>query len=337
MSGGMPVPVSRDLDHHVAARRHDLHAALDRLLGDDVLGPDAQAPAVRHGVARVDREVDDDLLELALVDAHRLQVAAMHHGELDVLADQPAQQVRDFRQHVGHLQHARLQGLLAREGEQLAHQVGGAVGVLLDLHDVGERLVAGAVAQQQQVAEADHRGQQVVEIVRDAAGQQADRLHLLRLRELRLQALLLGRVDQMQDEADGVALVLAPRGIDDHAGLALAFQPHGDRQARRGQAPPPGADAPPPAADPPSPPAARARRRPATGSPNRLVKAEFSCSILRSASSSRMLVGASSKKRWKYCSDACSARSNSRSRVRSWTIERVRMPALPLSDRRPAR
>ena len=71
----------------------------------------------------------------------------MLHGQLDILADQPAQQVRDFRQHVGHLQHARLQGLLAREGEQLAHQVGGAVGILLDLHDVGERLVAGAVAQ----------------------------------------------------------------------------------------------------------------------------------------------------------------------------------------------
>ena len=94
---------------------------------------------------------------------------------------------------------ARLQRLLAREGEQLAHEVGGAVGVLLDLHDVGEGLVARLVAQQQQVAEADHRRQQVVEVVGDAAGELADRLHLLRLRELGLQALLLGHVDEVQD------------------------------------------------------------------------------------------------------------------------------------------
>ena len=58
----------------------------------------------------------------------------------------------------------------------------------------------GAAAQQQQVAEADHRGQQIVEVVRDAAGQLADRLHLLRLGELDFEALLLGHVDEMQGE-----------------------------------------------------------------------------------------------------------------------------------------
>src|SRR3546814_13946926 len=87
----------------------------------------------------------------------------------------------------------RLQGLLARKGKKLAHQVGGAVGVLLDLHDVGERLVARPVAQQQQVGKADHRRQQVVEVVGDAAGELADRLHLLRLDELALEVLQIGR------------------------------------------------------------------------------------------------------------------------------------------------
>ena len=142
-------------------------------------GPDGQRAAAGHGVARIDREIDDDLLELALVDLDEAEVAAVHHLQLDVLADQPAQQVRQLGQHVGDVEDARLQGLLAREGQQLAHEVGGAVGVLLDLHDVGERLVARPVAQQQQIAEADHRGQQVVEVVGDAAGQLADRLHLL--------------------------------------------------------------------------------------------------------------------------------------------------------------
>src|SRR3546814_4304487 len=75
----------------------------------------------------------------------------MAHLQLDVLADEAAQQVRQLGQDVGQVQQARLQGLLARKGKKLAHQVGGAVGVLLDLHDVGERLVARPVAQQQQV------------------------------------------------------------------------------------------------------------------------------------------------------------------------------------------
>ena len=88
--------------------------------------------------------------------------------------------------------HPRLQGLLAREGEQLAHQVGGAVGVLLDLHDVGEGLVARPVAQQQQIAEADHRRQQIVEVMGDAAGELADRLQAQGLGELGLQPFIAG-------------------------------------------------------------------------------------------------------------------------------------------------
>ena len=63
---------------------------------------------------------------------------------------------------------AGLQGLLAREGEELADQAGGAVGVLLDLHDIGERLISRPEAQQQQVAKPDHRGQEILEIMGDA-------------------------------------------------------------------------------------------------------------------------------------------------------------------------
>ena len=52
------------------------------------------------------------------------------------------EQMRQLGQHIGNVENARLQGLLPREGQQLAHQIGGAVGVLLDLHDVGKGLVA---------------------------------------------------------------------------------------------------------------------------------------------------------------------------------------------------
>ena len=185
----------------VMAGRHGLVAAADRRLVDDIGGADGQGAAIRHGVARVDGEIDDDLLELALIDLDEAEVAAMHDLELDVLADEAAQQMRQIRERVGDVEDARLQGLLAREGQQLAHQIGGAVGVLLDLHDVGEGRVARPEAQQQKIAKADHRGEQIVEIMRHAAGELADRLHLLRLGELRLDLLLLGGVDEMQDEA----------------------------------------------------------------------------------------------------------------------------------------
>ena len=57
------------------------------------------------------------------------------------------------------------------------------------------------MAHQKQIAIADDGLQQIVEIMRDAARQLADRLHLLRLRELGFQRLLLGGVDQVENGA----------------------------------------------------------------------------------------------------------------------------------------
>ncbi len=141
--------------------------------------------------------------------------------------------MRQLGQHVGDVEDARLQALLARERQELAHEVRGAVGVLLDLHDVGEGRIARPEAQQQKIAEADHRGQQIVEVVRHAAGELAHRLHLLRLGELRLEALLIGGVDEMQDEA-GIARAEA---ADEHGGAAGARTAQPDLDRRRGRAP----------------------------------------------------------------------------------------------------
>ena len=56
------------------------------------------------------------------------------------------------------------------------------------------------MALQQQVAVANDRSQKVVEVVRDAAGQLTDGLHLLGLRELRFEVLLLRRVHDVDNE-----------------------------------------------------------------------------------------------------------------------------------------
>ena len=96
--------------------------------------------------------------------------------------------------HVGERQDFGAQRLAAREGKQLAHQIGGAIGVLLDVHDVGEGRIGRAVLGEQQIGEADDGGQHIVEVMRDAAGQLADRLHLLALRQLHFERLVLRRV-----------------------------------------------------------------------------------------------------------------------------------------------
>ncbi len=52
-------------------------------------------------------------VELALIDLRQAEIAPVHDLELDVLADQPAQQMRQLDQHVGNIDDARLQRLLS--------------------------------------------------------------------------------------------------------------------------------------------------------------------------------------------------------------------------------
>ena len=103
-------------------------------------------PFVRHRVAGVDRQIDDDLLELARIGADRPEVAAVLDDQLDVLAEQPLQQMGHLRHNVGKLEHLRAQGLLAREGKQLSGKARSAVRIRLDLLDVVIVAVARACA-----------------------------------------------------------------------------------------------------------------------------------------------------------------------------------------------
>lgn len=116
----------------------------------------------------------------------------MLHIQRDPLADQAAQQFGDIRDRIRQLDNLRAQGLAAGEGQKLAHQRRGAVGILLDLHDVREGRIAGAMLQQQQITIADDGGEHIVEIVRHPAGQMPHRLQSLGLGILGLDRLLLG-------------------------------------------------------------------------------------------------------------------------------------------------
>ena len=155
--------------------------------------------AVRHRVLGVGDEVEQRLHELVLVGHHVPEVGRRRDLELALLAEIALQQRGLIAQHLAEADHLVLQRLLAGERQQLAHQLGGAIGARLDVHDVFVGDVLRPMHGQQHVGEAEDGRQHVVEVVRDAARQLADDFHLLALREARFERLLLGRVDDVED------------------------------------------------------------------------------------------------------------------------------------------
>ena len=156
---------------------------------------DDQPAAVGHRVAGVDRQVHQHLLDLARVGLDRAGLADGADVELQVLADQAPQHAIELADDGVEIDDARLDDLPAREQQQLAGQGGGALAGALDLLERRPVRMRRRDLAEDDVGVALHDGEQVVEVVRDAAGEPADRLHLLRLQELLLELLALGDVD----------------------------------------------------------------------------------------------------------------------------------------------
>ena len=199
---------------------HDVRAGLHRrvsggvlLVDVDVARLDRQLPAVGHGVARVDGEVHDDLLELTRIGFDASQSGLQRRHQDDVLADQSPQHVVHLRDDGVEVEDPRLEHLLPAEGEELAGEGGGALRRLEDLAPPSAAARSSRdQAPQDDVAVADDDAEDVVEVVGDAAGQPADRLHLLRLAELLLQPLRLG---------DVAAMPMTPMTLPAHRGRRL--------------------------------------------------------------------------------------------------------------------
>ena len=190
----------------------------------DVGGLDHQAAAVRHRVAGVDRQVDDHLLELAGVRSDAAEIGRRVRLQRDVLADDAPQHPFHVGDQPAEIDRRRLDHLLAAERQELACQR--RRGLAGALH-VGQRPVDGidrehVVQHRLDVSEDDR--QQVVEVVRHAAGQPAHRFHLLGLTQLFLQAfaqfarpLALGDVVHHRGQAQRLARFA--RGDDEHAAV----------------------------------------------------------------------------------------------------------------------
>ena len=177
------------LVHADARIRHGQHDVPTRARFHHHVGRlDGQPPSPRHRVAGVDRQIDDDLLELPGIRLHSAQVGGEWHGEVNVRSDQPSQQFFGAGQDGPEIHDLGLEHLLAAEREQLAGKGRRALGGFANLIDVvAPGIVRGEIFQQQIPVAGDH-GQEVVEVVRDASRQATHRFHFLRLAQLLLGA-----------------------------------------------------------------------------------------------------------------------------------------------------
>ena len=206
---------------------------------------DPQFAAARHGVARIDREIEERLLDLAAVAVDGRRGGIERGDQRDVLAEQAPRhrgQIRDERVDV---EDGELARPLAAEGEELTRQRRGAI----DGHqDLGQILLRHLVRQLglEEARVAGDDGQQVVEIVRDAAGHPADDFHLLRLAQLRFEQPALGHVDERAHQPLGLPLGVAgdaPSRIDvahraarqRHLDVEVVVGAIGQRPVRRGE------------------------------------------------------------------------------------------------------
>ena len=146
---------------------------------------DGQDAGVLHRVAGVDRQIEDRKLELVHVGQRSGQFLIEIEREGDRGADRLLQQLGHAPDQAVDVDRLGLELLDARKRQQLRGQLGAALGGLEGvLGQARDARIGGARPDQVEIA--DHRGEQIVEIVRQPAGQLPDRFHLLRLHQRRL-------------------------------------------------------------------------------------------------------------------------------------------------------
>src|SRR5215510_4515595 len=180
-------------DGDVFARlRFDIHSRV-MLVDLDVLRLDAELPAVRHRVARVDAEVHQHLVKLRRVARYAIQIRVDREGNLDVFRHRIGQDLDDLLYKAPGLQRDVFTLDPAGEREHLFDHLASAHGVCMK--DVEQALAAFVIETHlQQLHRGEDRREHVVQVVCDAAGERADALHTLRAQELRFETFLFGDV-----------------------------------------------------------------------------------------------------------------------------------------------
>ena len=150
-----------------------------------VVDADIHLPLGAYGVAGIDGQVDQRVFKVISIDLDA--GSSFRHGkrQLHTGAHGVAQQVVNIVNHLAQVHHHGALGLAAAEGHQLAGQSAGFLDGLVNGVQVRQcLLVMNALFQH--IAVEVHDEQQVVQIVRDTAGQMVHQLALLHRNQLLL-------------------------------------------------------------------------------------------------------------------------------------------------------
>ena len=198
---------------------HRARFGLDQLGGDPQVGS-ATAFAAVDRLDRIDGEVEEDLLDLGAVEVDLGQGGRDVELDLDLVrADGVGLELEHALDQNRDARRPALGRSRAGEVEQVLDDAAGPVGLLDEQAGVALHVLGQARVAVDQLAEADDRRQRVVELVRDAGDEHADRLHLLGLEQLPLQPLLVGEVaDQVEEAALAAELHDADLDLDGEFG-----------------------------------------------------------------------------------------------------------------------
>ncbi len=176
-SEGMPSPVSAT---SIATKSPASGASSSTALRAPIVTVPPSGMASRALITRLSSAVS----RLGDVGADRPEVAADVEGQAHGAADAGIENLADRGDAFGEVDRLRIDALPPREGEELVGQRSAAPGGGLDGRDRALKLgrIVGASLQHVQAAADDH--QEVVEVVRDPAGELSERVELLGLGEL---------------------------------------------------------------------------------------------------------------------------------------------------------
>src|ERR1700686_3515793 len=173
--------------HHIISARQRGGPASARRFRSDVRGFQRQLSALRHGVAGVDHEIHDDLLDLSGIGTDTTSIRFELDHELHFIAQHSEKHLAHAIDQGIEVEHLWAEYMLPAEGKQLPCQAGCTLrgaddGFYILAHG---RSRAVFLHHDFRVSANDH--EQVVEVVCNPARQPADRLHLLRLPNLLLE------------------------------------------------------------------------------------------------------------------------------------------------------
>ena len=184
------------------------------------------------GLRAVDRQIHDQLLHLAGVGIDGRHALLQRQAQFDAPRNRAFEQGDHAADQLRQVHRLDDEAAFAGVGQQLHGQIGGPFGALDDGLDEGLNAIIGGQVFAQQARVSQHAGQDVIEIVRDPAGQKADAFQALRVPELFVEPFALGDVAAQLEVAANLA-VGGAEGRRPYAGMLPGIDHQDSRRAER--------------------------------------------------------------------------------------------------------